>query len=162
MQKIADIFKISKSRAENHLQQLKYVNCFDVWMLHKLTEKSLLDCISACDSLLKCNENVLFLKRNCTLAGMAQRIEHLTLNQRVPGSIPSQGTCLMRTSPQWGACERQPRIDASLPLILLPFPSLEINKILKKKIKQIVIVYFRIMWSGRDRGASKMNHHQPH
>ena len=63
MQKIADILKISKSSAENHLHQLGYVNRFDVWVPHKLSEKNLLDHVSTCNSLLKCNENVLFLKQ---------------------------------------------------------------------------------------------------
>ena len=63
MWEIADILKIPKSRAENHLQQLDYVNRFDVWVPHKLSEKNLLDPISAYDSLLKCNENVPFLKQ---------------------------------------------------------------------------------------------------
>ena len=57
------------------------------------------------------------------LAGVAQWIECQPANQRVSGSIPSQGTCLgCRPGPQWGACERQPYIDVSLPLFLLPFP----------------------------------------
>ena len=63
MQEIADILKISKSSAENHLHQLGYVNHFDVWVPHKLSKKSLLDRISACNSLLKCNENILFLNK---------------------------------------------------------------------------------------------------
>ena len=62
---IADILKISKSSVENHFHQLAYVNRFDVWIPHKLSEKNLLDCILACDSLLKHNENVPFLKTNC-------------------------------------------------------------------------------------------------
>ena len=45
------------------MHQLGYVNCFDVWIPHKLSEKNLLDRISECHSLLKCNENVLFLKQ---------------------------------------------------------------------------------------------------
>ena len=60
---IADILKISKLSIENHLHQLGYVNRFDVWVPHKLSKKNLLDHISACDSLLKHNENVLFLKQ---------------------------------------------------------------------------------------------------
>ena len=36
---IADILKISKSSAENHLHQFGYVNRFDVWVPHKLSEK---------------------------------------------------------------------------------------------------------------------------
>ena len=43
---IADILKISKSNLENHLDQLGYVNRFDVWIPHKLSEKNLLDRIS--------------------------------------------------------------------------------------------------------------------
>ena len=60
---IADILKISKSSVENHLHQLGYVNRFDVWVSYKLSEKNLLDRFSACDSLLKRKENVLFLKQ---------------------------------------------------------------------------------------------------
>ena len=44
---IADILKISKSSVENHLHQLGYVNRFDVWVPHKLSDKNLLDLISA-------------------------------------------------------------------------------------------------------------------
>ena len=62
----ADIPKISKSSAENHLHQLGYVNRFGVWVPHKLSEKNLLDRISACDSLLKRNENIPFLKQIVT------------------------------------------------------------------------------------------------
>ena len=60
-----------------------------------------------------------------TLAGVAQWTEHGPANQRVAGSIPSQGTCLgFRARSPVGACERQPHIDVSLPLFLLPFLSL--------------------------------------
>ena len=62
-QEIADILKISKSSTENHLHQLDYVNHFDVCVSHELSEKNLLDHISACDPLLKHNENVPFLKQ---------------------------------------------------------------------------------------------------
>ena len=63
---IANILNISKSSVENHLHQLGYVNRFDVWVPHKLSEKNLLDRISTCDSLLKRNENVSFLKQFVT------------------------------------------------------------------------------------------------
>ena len=66
MREIANILKISKSSAENHLHQLGYVNRFDVWVPHKLSKKTLLDRISSCDSLLKRNENVPFLKQIVT------------------------------------------------------------------------------------------------
>ena len=65
-QEIAGILKISKSSTENHLHQLGYMNRFDVWVPHKLSKKNLLDCISSCDSLLKSNENVPFLKQIVT------------------------------------------------------------------------------------------------
>ena len=55
---------------------------------------------------------------------MAQWIEQRSANQKVAGSIPSQGTCLgCRPGPQYGEHERQPHIDVSLPLFLPPFPS---------------------------------------
>ena len=66
MWEIADILKISKSSTENHLHQLGYVHRFDVWVPHKLSEKNLLDHISTCDSLLKSNKNVPFLKQIVT------------------------------------------------------------------------------------------------
>ena len=56
MWKVAKILKISKSSVENHLHLLSYVNRFDVWVPHKVSEKTFLTCISACDSLLKHNE----------------------------------------------------------------------------------------------------------
>ena len=57
------------------------------------------------------------------LAGVAQWIEHLPTNERVPSSIPSHGTCPgCGLGPRWGAHKRQPHIDISL-LLLSPFPS---------------------------------------
>ena len=56
---VASILKISRSSSENHLHQLGYVNRFDVWVLCKLSEKNL-NRISACNSLLKRNEDVPF------------------------------------------------------------------------------------------------------
>ena len=64
-QDIPDILRISKSSIESHLHRLDYVNQFEVWVSHKLSKETLLDLISACNSLLKCNKNVLFLKINC-------------------------------------------------------------------------------------------------
>ena len=60
---IVDILKISKSSTENHLHQLGYVNRFDVWVPHKLSEKNVFDLIFTYESLLKHNDNVLFLKQ---------------------------------------------------------------------------------------------------
>ena len=60
-----------------------------------------------------------------SLAGVAQWIECQPTNQRVTGSIPSQGTCLgCGPGPQGGVHERQPHTDVSLP----PFPSSKRNK----------------------------------
>jgi len=42
------------------------MNRYDVWVPHNLTEKNLMDHISICDSLLKCNENDPFLKQIIT------------------------------------------------------------------------------------------------
>ena len=40
--------------------------------------------------------------------GVAQWVRHHPANQKVTGSIPSQGTCLgCRPGPQLGACKRQ-------------------------------------------------------
>ena len=64
---------------------------------------------------------LLFLNScSLVLAGVAQWIEHWPVNEMVAGSIPSQGTCLgCGPGPQWGAHERQPHIDVSLPHFLL-------------------------------------------
>ena len=37
-QEIANILRISKSSAENHLHQLGYVHHFDVWVSHNLSK----------------------------------------------------------------------------------------------------------------------------
>ena len=56
------------------------------------------------------------------LAGVAQWNEHKPLNLKVPGLIPSQGTCLgCGPGPHLGARERQPNlshIDVFCPLSL--------------------------------------------
>ena len=60
MWEIADILKIVRSSLENGWHQLGYVNCFDVWVLHKWKKPSW------CCSLLGHSENVLFLKQTVT------------------------------------------------------------------------------------------------
>ena len=73
----------------------------------------------------------LLKKLNIILTGVAQWIERRPANQRVTGSIPSQGTCLgYRPGPQVGAHERQQHINVSLSFSL-PF-SKNKNKIFKK------------------------------
>ena len=71
----------------------------------------------------------LWQKKVGTLAGVAQWTAHGPENQRVTGSIPSQGTCLgCGPGAQQGACERQPHINVSFLLFFPPFPSVKINK----------------------------------
>ena len=59
MREIAYILKIFKSKVENYLYQLDFLNHFDVCVPHKQKNKKPLDCISACNPLLKCNKNIL-------------------------------------------------------------------------------------------------------
>ena len=62
------------------------------------------------------------------LAGVAQWTECRPANQKVAGSIPSQGPCLgCRPGPQLGVLEGQPHIDVSVPLSFLS-PLSKINK----------------------------------
>ena len=62
-----------------------------------------------------------FKNSEMALAGVAQWIECQPVNQRVAGSIPTQGTCLgCRPGLQYGVHERQSHIDVSLPF---SFPS---------------------------------------
>ena len=73
----------------------------------------------------KRNKNAPNKRKTEAIAGVAQWIEHRSVNQRVTSLIPSQGAYLhWRPGPQLQAHERQPHIDVSLPLFLLPFPSL--------------------------------------
>ena len=61
--KLAEMLNISKSTIHEHFVKLGYINRFDVWVLHDLTEKNLMDRISICDSLYKRNEETPFLKQ---------------------------------------------------------------------------------------------------
>ena len=70
------------------------------------------------------------------LAGVAYWIERQPVNQRVIGLIPSQGTCVgCRPGLQWGACEKQPHIDVSLPFSpsIAPSPKIKKKNFIKKK-----------------------------
>ena len=62
------------------------------------------------------------------LAGVVQWIECWPENQRVANSQSGHMPGLQARSPQEGVPDRQPHMDVSLPLVLLPFPSLKINK----------------------------------
>ncbi|GFX73836.1 histone-lysine N-methyltransferase SETMAR [Trichonephila clavipes] len=50
----------------NHLYQVGFKKMLDVWVLHQLTPKNMMDRISICDSLAKRNEIDQFLKRMVT------------------------------------------------------------------------------------------------
>ena len=63
-----------------------------------------------------------YTNKEPAVAGVVPWIEHRPVNQRVVGSIPSQGTCLgCGPGPHLGVCKRQPHIDVSLSLFLPPF-----------------------------------------
>ena len=83
--------------------------------------------LETCIILLTNNTLIDLLKKKVStvLADVAQWIECQPVNQRVAGSIPSQGTCLgCGPGPQQEVRERQPHIDVSVPLFLLSIPSL--------------------------------------
>ena len=61
IQEIVDIPKISKSSVKNHLHSLAIL--ITVMFGFYISEENLLDHISACSSLFKCNKSVLFLKQ---------------------------------------------------------------------------------------------------
>ena len=67
-------------------------------------------------------------------AGVVQWLEHGSVNQKVAGSIPNQGTCLgCGPGPWWVACGRQPHTDF-FPLsfsLNSPLSKNKINKIFK-------------------------------
>ena len=69
------------------------------------------------------------IKGKKDLAGVAQWIESQPAHvQSVTSSIPTQGTCLScEPGPHWGAGEKQPHINVSLPLSL-PSPLCKMNK----------------------------------
>ena len=65
-----------------------------------------------------------FKKSEASLTGVAQWVGCRPTNQKVAGSIPGQGTCLVYSPDvQLGGCNRQ-LIDVSLTLFLPLFPSL--------------------------------------
>ena len=69
--------------------------------------------------------NILHLKKESVLFGVAQWTECRHMSQRVAGSILSLGTWLgCGPGPYLVVHERQPHIDVSLPPFLAPFLSL--------------------------------------
>ena len=74
------------------------------------------------------------------------------VNQRVAGSIPSQGKCLgCGPGSQLGESKRQPHSDVSLPLFLPPFPSVNkqiksLKKVLKSgNIDPLTLLLFKVV-----------------
>lgn len=63
---IAVIVNVSQKTISNHLLKMGYVSRYDIWVPHHLNEKSLIDRISICSSLLKRNQESPFLKRIIT------------------------------------------------------------------------------------------------
>ena len=49
---IAEIINVSQKTVVNDLHTLGYVSRYDIWVLHNLSDKSLMDHISICDLLL--------------------------------------------------------------------------------------------------------------
>jgi len=47
--KLAEMLNMSKSTIHKQFVKLGYINRFDVWVPHDLTEKNLMDCISICN-----------------------------------------------------------------------------------------------------------------
>ena len=77
---------------------------------------------------IQCKDSVSEQESVIALAGVAPWVEQGTVNRKVAGLIPSQGTCLdCRSGPQLGAFERQP-VNVPIvhqcfsPSFFLPYP----------------------------------------
>ena len=89
-------------------------------------------------------------KGNCSLATIAQWIEHGPAKQRVAGSIPSQGTCL-----GWGQLPRTGCARGNHTLVFLilffsfpsPLSKNKINKILNIQKKSFVLKKAIACWT---------------
>ena len=87
--------------------------------------------------------SVIIKNKPCALTGIAQLVRHPPAKRKVAGSIPSQGSCLdYGPGPRLG--DMQEATDqcfsytsvVSLPLFLLPFPSLSKAKYVKSLTKK--------------------------
>lgn len=63
---MAERISVSQKTVVNNLRRLGYVCRYDIWVPHELSERNIMDRISICDSLLKRNNVVPFLKRMIT------------------------------------------------------------------------------------------------
>ena len=66
VREIADALNIPRTTIHGHLTKLGYVNRYDVWVPHQLTESNLLNRISTCDLLIQRNKTEPFLKKLIT------------------------------------------------------------------------------------------------
>ena len=66
VREIEEMLKIPKSTINRHIQRLRLVKKFNIWIPHKLNEIHLIKCINACDLYLKRNEFDPFFKRIIT------------------------------------------------------------------------------------------------
>lgn len=66
VQEIAEELQIPKSTIHDNFKKLGFISRYDIWVPHNLTEKNRIARIMACESLLKRNEDVPFLRRIIT------------------------------------------------------------------------------------------------
>ena len=68
------MLKMLRARTENRSHQPDHIHCCDSWAPRKSSRKNLLYLISACDSLLKHNKNVPFLKHQARKNGYCTKV----------------------------------------------------------------------------------------
>ncbi|XP_033179582.1 histone-lysine N-methyltransferase SETMAR-like [Bombus impatiens] len=72
---IADVLNIPRTTIHEHLTKLGYVNRYEVWVAHQLTESNLLNRILTCDLLIQRNKREPFLKKLITGDESLGRVE---------------------------------------------------------------------------------------
>ena len=87
------------------------------------------DCVTLSKILHLSDFSFLIKLEGIALASVAELVGHHSVKQRVAGSIPSQGTCVVGLVPLWGGYESNQlmflsHINISLPLFLHPILSL--------------------------------------
>jgi len=66
VREFAIALKVSVGSVHGHLKSLGFIKKLDVWLPHELKEIHLMNRMSVCDQLIKCEENDPFLKRMFT------------------------------------------------------------------------------------------------
>ena len=66
IREIANALNIPQTTIHEHLSKFEYVNRYEVWVPHQLTESNLLNRISTCDLLIQRNKKEPFLKKLIT------------------------------------------------------------------------------------------------